>query len=563
MNVKVAYQKYLKYLALPGLALATAGLIAGFVAGWTPLPSALLLGGLGLMVVGLGFSEYGRNHFWSQRSTEAGANALVSILAVLAILGLVNFLAVRYSSRVDLTENQIFTLAPESQQVVQALAEPTRVLVFDPTQNPQDRQLLESYRRAGENFAFEFVNPYDNPRLAQSFNVTQPGMVFVEQGETRRPVQTLTPSDRLSERTLTNTLAQLSQEDALRAYFTQGHQEFAIDGSETGFLQAATALGEKGFIVEPLDFATIPTVPEDASVVIVAGPATEFFDAEVDALQTYLDQGGSLMLLIDPRTSPNLDSLLDPWGVTLDDRIVLDTSGTGQLVGLGPAAPLVTDYGDHPITRDFGSGRSFFPLVRPINLEEVPEVIAVSILNSNPQSRAETISEAGELQFDETAPPSGPYSLGVALNRPVIAAREDDTSEEDTTASPLEEAATEGALEDEEEAEEEGNTRLDDLGNPTGDNAPTDQEARLVVIGNASFATDGLFDQQLNGDVFLNSASWLGQANDATLSIRPREVTNRRIVMTVQQQLGLGVFALLILPLVGVILAVLLWLKRR
>ncbi|MFH7243662.1 MAG: GldG family protein [Spirulina sp.] len=559
MNVKVAYQKYLKYLALPGLALATAGLIAGFVAGWTPLPSALLLGGLGLMVVGLGFSEYGRNRFWSQRSTEAGANALVSVLAVLVILGLVNFLAVRYSSRVDLTENQIFTLAPESQQVVQALAEPTRVLVFDPNQNPQDRQLLESYRRAGDNFAFEFVNPYDNPRLAQDFNVTQPGMVFVEQGETRRPVQTLTPSDRLSERTLTNTLAQLGTENALKAYFTQGHQEFAIDGSETGFLQAATALGEKGFMVEPLDFATTPTVPEDASVVIVAGPATEFFDAEVNALKTYLDQGGSLMLLIDPRTNPNLGSLLDPWGVTLDNRIVLDTSGAGQLVGLGPAAPLVTDYGDHPITRDFGTGRSFFPLVRPINVEEVPDVTAVSILNSNAQSRAEALSAEGELQFDENAPPSGPYSLGVALSRPI--------SKDNVADSQPEEAAAEDGATDEEnpDAEAEEDTLLEDLVEPgsSADSDRTAQEARLVVIGNASFATDGLFEQQLNGDVFLNSASWLGQADDATLSIRPREVTNRRITMTVQQQIGLGVFALLILPLVGVILAVLLWLKRR
>lgn len=190
-------------------------------------------------------------------------------------------------------------------------------------------------------------------------------------------------------------------------------------------------------------------------------------------------------------------------------------------MGLGPAAPLVTNYGDHPITRDFRSGRSFFPLVRPINVEEVPGVTAVSILNSNSQSRAEALSAEGELQFDENAPPSGPYTLGVALSRPIAGS-----------------APPEG-----EEAEP--------------------QEARLVVIGNASFATDGLFDQQLNGDVFLNSVNWLGQATDATLSIRPRDVTNRRITMSVQQQIGLGVFSLLMLPLMGLIMAFLMWLKRR
>jgi ABC-type uncharacterized transport system involved in gliding motility auxiliary subunit len=396
------------------------------------------------------------------------------------------------------------------------------LIVFDPNQNPQDRQLLESYRRAGSQFAFEFVNPYDNPRQAQDFGVTQPGMVFLEQGETRRLLQTVGPSDRLSERTLTNGLAQISNEQPLTAYFTQGHQEFAIDGSETGFLQAATALGEKGFLVEPLDLATTGSVPGDASVVIVAGPAAEFFEAEVEALSAYGDGGGSLMLLIDPRTSPNLDSLLDGWGVSLDNRIVLDTSGAGQLVGLGPAAPLVTNYGDHPITRDFRNGRSFFPLVRPINIEDVPGVTAVSILNSNSQSRAEALSAEGALQFDENAPASGPYTLGVALSRPVPGA------------APASPEASEPPL-----------------------------ESRLVVIGNATFATDGLFEQQLNGDVFLNSVNWLSQQNDATLSIRPRDVTNRRIVMTVQQQIGLGVFSLLILPLLGFIVAGLLWFKRR
>jgi ABC-type uncharacterized transport system involved in gliding motility auxiliary subunit len=475
-------------------------------------------------VVGLSLSDYGRDRFWSQRSTEAGANALISTLAVLLILGLINFLAVRYNSRVDLTENQLFTLAPQSQQVVQSLASPAQVVIFDANPNPQDRQLLESYRQAGDSFSFEYVNPYDDPKRAQEFGATQAGAVFLKQGDQQRQLQVLSPSDRLSERTLTNALDQLTRTSSLRAYFTQGHQEFPIDGSKTGLEQAANALKQKGFTVEPLDLAQTSTVPEDANVVIVAGPAAEFFDNEVKALSTYLEGGGSLLLMIDPRTSPNLDSLLDSWGVSLDNRIVLDTSGSGQLVGLGPAAPLVTDYGDHPITRGFGTGRSFFPLVRPINLETIAGVTAEPILRSNPQSRAEALSSQGELQFNQDAVPNGPYTLGAALSRSAGNGTPPSVDKEDQ---------------------------------------PTGPQARLVVIGNATFATDGLFEQQLNGDVFLNAVSWLSQKDNSTLSIRPRQATNRRIVMTVQQQIGLGVFALLVLPLVGLIIALLLWLKRR
>ena len=84
-----------------------------------------------------------------------------------------------------------------------------------------------------------------------------------------------------------------------------------------------------------------------------------------------------------------------------------------------------------------------------------------------------------------------------------------------------------------------------------------------MVIGNATFSTDGLFEQQLNGDVFLNAVSWLGRQDDATLSIRPKEITNRRIVMTLQQQLAVGALALVILPLIGFIGAIVMWLRRR
>lgn len=519
MKSAIALRPYLKYLALLGLALLTAGLVSGLATGWTALSLGLLVGGIGLILVGLAFSDTGQGRFWQQRSTEAGTNALVATLAVLVIVGLVNFLAVRYSSRIDATENQIFTLAPQTQEVVSGLEQPVNLVIFATTRSPQDRQLLESFQRQGANFSYEYVDPYANPRLAQEFGATQPGMAFLEVGDERRFLQNISPEEPLSERSLTNILEQLRRDQTLTIYFTTGHREFTIDGAERGYIQAAAALEAQNYQVQPLNLTETESVPEDASVVVVPGPAEEFFEAEVTALEEYLEGGGGLLLLVDPRTNPRLGELLDDWGVSLDDRIVLDTSGAGQLVGLGPAAPIVTDYGDHPITSDFQNGRSFYPLARPVNLEEVPEVNAVELLQTNPQSRAEAISEEGELEFDPEAAPNGPYTLGVALSRPA----------EDADSASAEELP----------------------------------ESRLVVIGNATFATDGLFDQQLNGDVFLNAISWLSQEDDAALSIRPKEVTDRRLTLTVQQQIGLGFFSLLILPVMGFALAVVMWLRRR
>ena len=41
-------------------------------------------------------------------------------------------------------------------------------------------------------------------------------------------------------------------------------------------------------------------MPADASDVVVAGPQTDLFGPEVDALRRYLARGGKLLFLLDP-----------------------------------------------------------------------------------------------------------------------------------------------------------------------------------------------------------------------------------------------------------------------
>lgn len=546
---------WLKFLAWPGLALITAGLVVSGLSNLQAIAIILLVGGVILLLLGLSFSGKTAGAFWQQRSTQVGTNAVISVISVLVILGLINFLAVEYSVRLDLTETQLFTLAPASQQTTQALDRPVRVIIFDTVQNPRDIQLLESYARQSDQFSFEYIDPFANPVEAQAFGVNQSGMVFLEVDEERRFLQSLTnpdgfpgltPPEPLSERQLTNALDQIVNDRSLTVYFVQGHGEYAIEDPQAGIQQAVAGLEDKRYVINPLNLSETQEVPADASVVVVAGPSQDFFAAEVEALRTYLDEGGGLFLLLDPRSDAGLNRLLDDWGILLDDRIVLDTSGAGQFVGLGPAAPIVSNYGDHPITREFGAERSFFPIARPLEVEAPADVFSTPLLLTDAQSRAEAISDEGDLTFDPAAPGDGPYVLGLALSRPVDGAEaseeEAPTSEEEAPASETDEVSPE-------------DTPLEET--------TDDLESRLVIIGNSTFATDGAFDQLLNGDIFLNAVSWLGQGSDATLSIRPKTVTNRQIQMTGQQALGLGVFSLLVLPVSGIAMAILMAWRRR
>lgn len=517
-----------------------AGLSAAAVSGnWGPLPLGLLISGIVLCGLWLLFQARATN-WWSRRSTQAGTNALIATLSVLVILGLANFLGTRYPVRVDFTETGLYTLAPESQQLVRNLPEPVKVWVFDRNQNPQDRELLENYRRQGQQFSFEYVDPQTRPGLAQKFNVKNFGEVYLEAGNQRRLVQTVSPEGRLSETRLTNGLQQITSDRTAKVYFLQGHGEESIpsgqEGAEGALSQAVSALGDKNFTTQALNLTQQPSVPQDAAVVVVAGPERALFDREVKALSNYLSQGGSLLLMINPDTNPGFGSLLKDWGVTLDDLVAIDPSGAS--IGLGPTVPIVTNYGDHPITQDFGNGISIYREARPIEIAQVKEVQATPLLLTSPQSWAESDLNSENLEFNPESDRQGPLTVGVALSR----AAETPEAKPNPEASP-----------------------------PSPTNSPTQAEgsknkpaeSRLVVVGDSDFAGDGLFEQQLNGDVFLNSVSWLSKQDAQLLSIRPKEAKNRRINLTPQQASILGWTSLVIVPLIGFGMALILWWRRR
>ena len=556
----ISKQKSLKYLFWFGsLFLISAGLAVGLVSdSWDAIPLVLI--SLGAAVItGWLFWQSQQSKWWERRSTQAGTNAIIATLAVVTILGLVNFLSVRYHYRIDVTESRLFTLAPQTQQLVSNLKAPIKVLIFTNNKNPQDLELLENYRRQSSNFDFEYINPLAEPGQVKTFGVKEEGEVYLVYGDKRQLVQVVNETQPLSEVKLTNTLQQITSGVALKIYFLQGHGEPQIVESKDSISQAFQAVKDTIFVPEPLNLVELGSVPDDANVVVVAGPQQELFASEVQALQEYLNDGGNLLLMIDPDTDPKLNSLLSEWGVKLDNRLAVDLSGN---VGLGPAVVIVREYAKHPITQDFGNGFSMYPLARPIDVTPVNSIEATELLKTKayPDSWAESDLKNENLKFNEGSDRKGPLTLGVALKKtlatpskakpnpaptptPKATATNSPKPTPNTTPTPT---PTTEAKENTEESQEKP------------------KESRLVVIGDSDFVTNGLFQQQLNGDVFLNSVTWLSQLDDSqTLSIRPKEPKNRRLNLAPTQSLILSSISVIVLPLFAFATAGFLWWLRR
>lgn len=479
-------------LGWAGIALTLAALLrASILDQWDGWCTTLLAFGIPACALWVAAHRTGLGSRARTRGARFGAQTLVSAALLLSVLVLVNFIAARHDASVDLTEAGLFTLAPQTKQVLHALPRDVTVYAFYPAgRRAQALDMLRRYSEESHRFHYELVDPDADPDRAQKYGVTQYGtLVVVSEGATSKaPPVKVEPDPNgqggltISEEKLTNALLKVARTSARDVYFLEGHGEGDINSTElNGYSRVATALTDQAFVVKPMFLARDPNVPADCAALIIAGPATTPLPGEMKAIEAYLDRGGRVLALVDPAPGAGMESFLDDWGISVGHDLVVDTSGAGQAYGAGPAMPLVKDYNaGHPITRDFRL-LTFFPLARSVTPKATPgDADVMPIAQTSPESFAEPYS-GGErhARFQAGHDRRGPIVLACAVARQTTSGK----------------------------------------------------EARLVAIGSSNFVSNAFFDKAGNGDLFLNCVNWLA-SEDQLIAIRPRPRQDHRVELT-------------------------------
>lgn len=496
-----------KTVAYVGAALAAAGLIRWQIQEVLLLPSKILMiGGGAILLVSAAVNWRGVLGFFGKRSTKQGANLTVSVVAVLVILVLVNFLGQRYHKRWDLTEEKLYSLSDQTKQIVGGLKEDVVLMKFDKTPNLELRDRMAEYARVSKRIRYEFVDPQEKPEIARQYDISRMGETILVSGARTEKL------DGTEEQDITNAILKMTRSEVKTICFVEGHGEKATSSSDAeGYSAVSQGLTGENYQVRQVNLVAENGVPANCTVLVIAGPKKAFFPQEEEMVQKYLSGGGKLFLMMDPDTDPKLGGVLAAWNVKAGNDTVVDNSGMGQLIGMGPAAPLVITYGEHPIARNFTRTMTFFPLARSVAPadKELPEPVMVELLKTAPQSWAETNLVGGKAKFDEGADTKGPITLGIAANRKA-----------------------------------------------------GEKEARLVVIGDSDFAANRFVGSASNWDFFLNTVNWLAQDEDL-ISVRPKKPTNRRVNLTASQQNVLFWFSVVLLPGVVLLAGAWIWWKRR
>ena len=524
--------------------------IVGIV-GW--VGTALVFGSVGIRLFKPDWAQYGYWAAWvglvlvviymlgqwrdtaasmSRRQTRLSTIALASVVIVLGLLVAVNYLASRRNHRWDLTANQQYSLSPQTRQILEKLDAPVAVRVFDqPKEFDKFRDRLNEYEYVSKKVSVQYIDADKQPVLTNQNKVTAYGtVVFEYKGRTER----VTSSE---ESQLTNGLIKVITGQERKVYFLQGHGEKDTASSErSGYATIAAALGSENFKIDALVLLQQQTVPADATVVVVAGPTTDLFPPEMDALRKYLQRGGTVFLMIDPPDKvgvaplTNLIAFAKEWGIDVGNNVVVDVSGVGQLIGTDASVPVAARYPSHPITDNFKL-LTAYPLARSVTSiaggtnGHTAQNFIESSKNSWGETDLESMFKSGKVENNKDKDLQGPVMLGAAM--------------QETVKGP--------------DAEKSKDPKAVDAPRP---------EARLVVIGDSDFAANFALGIQGNRDLFMNVMNWLARQENL-ISIRPKGTDDRRVTLTDYQQKGIMWFALLILPAGIFGLGIYSWARRR
>ncbi len=127
------------------------------------------------------------------------------------------------------------------------------------------------------------------------------------------------------------------------------------------------------------------SIPEDATILMIAGAKTDLLDSELDSIRDYIKRGGSVFVLLNPFKTPKLAAFLKDYGFETEDDIVVDRMS--RAFGGDYLMPVITTYINFPITKNFGVA-SFFPETRSVRAAEkpVPDVTVQALALTSPVS---------------------------------------------------------------------------------------------------------------------------------------------------------------------------------
>lgn len=312
-----------------------------------------------------------------RKKLKYGAAAIIFTVAVIALVIILNVvftsLADKYLWSVDMTSSQLFTLSDETKDLLDGKVDESgkeiRILFCMPLDKLVDEKALNlvyqtalEYQKRYDNIKVDSIDIITNPSLVNKYSnisnsrITQRTVIVETDDDFRTftvnsffayysdtPTEVSAYSGELR---FTTAILQLLSDKPV-AYFTTMHGE--TTGNENSRPALWGLFENAGYDVREIDLSK-DGFEANAQVLIMNGPRYDL-DVngkdvdEVNKISDFLKNYGSLMVFIDPETEelPELEGLLEEWGVAVEKAIVKDFSSTISTDGTKLSAVYTTE----------------------------------------------------------------------------------------------------------------------------------------------------------------------------------------------------------------------------
>lgn len=425
----------------------------------------------------------------------------------------------------DVSDQKLFTTGDQTAEIVKGLDEDITLYLIA-QQGSEDatlQELLDRYAGLSSHIKVETKDPVLYPNFVSRYtseNLSENSVLVVGQNRSKAVdyydiyqynMDYSTYSSSLSsfdgEGQITSAIAYVTAEDMPVVYTLTGHDEAELSTTVTSSIE------KENIELKSLSLLTEEAVPEDAKAVIIYGAISDISEDEKNKLETYLEQGGQLVMLpgYTDKETPNLDSLLSDYGIALAEGLVLEGDSQHHL----PNYPyyLLPTIQSSTYTSDVSS--RYVLLAFAQGMTESPDIsddlTYESLLTTSALSYSKTNLESENLDQEE-GDIAGPFDLGAVVTK---------TIDEDT-------------------------------------------EAKLIV-----FSSETLLDEQVdsmvsggNSTMFLNVMSQLVD-HENTVSIEPKSMSTEYLTVSAGSAIFWGILTIILLPLFLLITGGVIWFGRR
>ena len=513
------------------------------------------------------------------RTGRYGVNTLILLAAFTGIVIVINVVSFQNTQRVDVTATNQFSLSERTKALLDGLEDDILATAFykaledTPDANVAARRnrvvdTLEEFSARSGKFTYRVVDPDLEPSaVATYFGARPTGFVsetVVVENLVTGEFDSLQPTDAAFgqlEQDLVTSLYVATGLEQKTVYFLAGHGERNIDGGGgDGYLLLKQALEQENYQARGLVWPRNDTgveVPEDAALVVVAGPTSDLPDAHALALDLYLlgrdaegnrrRENGSMIFLAEPDTPDSWRDFLVQWGVILLPGYIRDIESS--VPGLPQTLAL---------NMDFNNIVNFNLLVLGNNeaaIQNAFEVAFEIVAPEGQQLQDVFMPDAAALSpLPVTDGARLPLALSVTSPNSYIIGDPDRTD-----------PVTEG-----ENADVRGPfipamlmRSAAKVGMPLPEEGPADSDISLILaLGDADFVANSNIARGSGLDMFLNSTNYL-LGDYSLVSIRPKALPWREFNLDRNEYNFVRFSSWLFLPGLMALAAGLVWWLRR